>query len=187
MSAALALKPKLRVEDYLLGERISPVRHEYVAGEVYAMAGASEEHNVVSGNIFAALHGHLRGKKCRAFMNDMKVKIWINHDLFYYPDVMVVCDPDDDDRYFKHRPTVLIEVLSPETRRIDEQEKLLSYLRLESLQEYVLVEQDTLQVMIFRRTNDWNREVIAGADAVLHLAALGFTLPLKEIYEGVHS
>lgn len=185
MSAVLALKPKLLVEDYLLGEQLSPVRHEYVAGEVYAMAGASEDHNLISGNIFAALHSHLRGKKCRTFMNDMKVKIWINHDLFYYPDIMVVCDPEDDHRYFKHRPTVIIEVLSDETRRIDEQEKLLSYLRLESLHEYVLVEQATMQVTIFRRVNDWQREMISGPEALLYLKSLDFSLPLPQVYEGV--
>src|SRR2546423_8717771 len=84
------------VGDYLSGELRSEVRHEYVGGSVYAMAGASEEHNAIAGNLFAALHAHLRGKPCRVFFVDMKVRLLITHtDIFYYPDLMVACDPRD--------------------------------------------------------------------------------------------
>ncbi len=182
-----AFKPKLSVEDYLEGEKLSLIRHEYVGGEVYAMAGTSEEHALIAGNIHAALHGHLRGGKCKVFMSEIKVKVWLNHDIFYYPDLMVVCDPTDTERYFKHKPKVLIEVISDSTRRVDEQEKLLTYLRIESLEEYVLVEQDTMQLSVFRRSNDWQKEEISGEAAVLRLDSLGFTMPLTQVYEGVGS
>ncbi len=182
---ALAHAPKISVADYILGEQLSQIRHEYVAGEVYAMAGASERHNLVSLNIAAALHGHLRGKRCKAFINDMKVRIWANHDIFYYPDVMVACEPTDSDAYWKSKPRVIIEVLSQSTRRTDEQEKLLTYLRIDSLEEYVLVEQETMQLTLFRRANNWEREEAFGPEAVLKLASLDFAMPLTQIYEGV--
>jgi Uma2 family endonuclease len=104
MEAALKSE-SITAEDYLAGEKLAEVRHEFVAGCVYAMAGASEEHNLVSGNMFASLHTHLRGKRCRVFSADMKVRLCVSaNDIFYYPDVMVACDPRDTDRYFKRFP-----------------------------------------------------------------------------------
>src|SRR5438270_11210119 len=112
------------VEDYLSGELRSETRHKYMGGSVYAMAGASEEHNAVAGNLFAALHAHLRGKPCRVFFVDMKVRLLITRtDTFYYPDLMVACDPRDTDRYFKRHPKVLIEVLSRATERTNPRER----------------------------------------------------------------
>ncbi len=119
------------------------MRHEYLGGEVYAIAGASEEHNVVSMNLGTLLHFHLRGRRgcpCRTFMTDMKVRLEIVGDeVLYYPDLMVTCDPRDTDRYFKRYPSVLVEVLSADTERTDRREKLLSYLRIETLETYILV------------------------------------------------
>src|SRR5947209_3534224 len=103
----------LTPEEFLAGERRSESRHEYVGGIPYAMAGASEEHNLISLNLASALRSHLQKQPCRVFMVDMKVRLRIaREDIFYYPDVMVACDPRDTDRYFKRYPTVLIEVLS---------------------------------------------------------------------------
>ena len=185
MGAALKLREKVSVEDYLAGELASVERHEYIGGDIYAMAGASEDHNIIAGNIFAALHGHLRGKPCKVFMNDMKAKVWAQLQLFYYPDIMVVCDPTDDNAYFKTKPRVIIEVVSESTRNTDEREKLLTFIQLPSLEEYVLVEQDKMQVTTHRRAVEWVPEVLTGKDALLHLQALGFSMPLSEIYEGV--
>src|SRR6266404_4951317 len=112
----------LSVEDYLKGERVSEIRHEYVGGYVYAMAEASDDHNRIAGNIFGELHQRLRGKRCEPFMADMKLKISGGH-AFYYPDVLVAGDPSDKARYFRERPTVVFEVLSPETERSDHREK----------------------------------------------------------------
>ena len=107
-------------EEYLEGELLSEVRHEYVAGRVFAMAGASDDHNRISLNIAASLHAQLRGKPCEAFFNDMKAKV---APAFYYPDVMVVCDPADNHRYFRERPSVVFEVSSPDTERTDRRER----------------------------------------------------------------
>ena len=94
MSTAPASTPWISPEDYLQGELLSEIRHEYFAGEIFAMAGASLNHNFVAGNIFAALHAQLTGKKCAPFMNDMKAHIESDgDDWFYYPDVMVNCEP----------------------------------------------------------------------------------------------
>ena len=174
------------VEDYLSGELRSETRHEYMGGSVYAMAGAGEEHNAVAGNLFATLHAHLRGKPCRVFFVDMKVRLLITRtDIFYYPDLMVACDPRDTDRYFKRYPKVLIEVLSPDTERTDRREKFLSYTGIETLEEYVLVAQDRLEVTVFRRNRQWQPEIFRRPEEALELASLGFAVQLDVIYEGV--
>ena len=116
------------------------------------MAGASSEHNIISLNVAFALRSHLRGKPCQVFVADVKVKVLIaDEEIFYYPDVMVTCDPRDTDRYFKRFPKVLIEVLSPETQRVDRREKLSSYMQIETLEEYVLVAQDAMEVTVLCR------------------------------------
>src|SRR5438445_4801884 len=109
----------LSVEDYLEGERVSEIRHEYVAGRVYAMAGASDDHNRISLNIVAELRERLRGKRCEPFGSDMKLKM-PGSEAFYYPDALVTCDPSDDAKYFREKPAVVFEVLSPETERTDQ-------------------------------------------------------------------
>ena len=174
------------VEEYLAGEPASEVRHEYLGGVVYAMAGASEEHNLIMVNLVTALHSHLRGKSCRAFVADMKVRLEVaREDIFYYPDLLVVCDPRDTHRHYKSFPKVLVEVLSPDTERIDRREKFLSYTQIETLEEYVLVAQDRMEATVFRRANNWQPEVQRQADQSLRLASLEFTLPLRDVYEGV--
>jgi Uma2 family endonuclease len=106
----------LSVAEYLTGELKSRDRHEYLGGVVYAMAGASEDHNLISLNLAFALRTHLRGGRCKVNMADVKVRLQISiEDVFYYPDVMVASDPRDTDPYFKRFPQVLIEVLSPQT------------------------------------------------------------------------
>lgn len=181
MNAALKVE-HLSVEDYLAGEELSDIRHDYISGTVYAMGGRSEEHGIITGNLCAALHGHLRGKRCRAFVADMKVRLLLRgEDVFYYPDILVTCDPRDTHRYYKQFPSVLIEVMSASTERIDRREKRWSYLQLESLEEYVLVAQDKMEVTIYRRANDWAAEILQGPQAILTLASLEFSL----LYEGV--
>jgi Uma2 family endonuclease len=173
----------LTPEEYLSHEARSEVRHEYLGGMLYAMAGASEEHNIISLNLAAALRSHLRDKPCRVFMADMKVRVHIaTEHVFYYPDVMVAGDARDTDRYSKRYPKVLIEVLSQETERTDRREKFLSYSGIETLEEYVLVAQDKVEVTIFRRTNQWQPEMVT---ETLQLPSLEFLLPLSSIYDGV--
>jgi Uma2 family endonuclease len=179
-------EPLLTVEDYLEGEPHSEVRHEFIGGVVYAMAGASDEHNQIVGNLHAALHSHLRGKACRVFMLDAKVRLLLAaEDIFYYPDLMVACDPRDTDRYFKRFPRVLIEVLSDTTERTDRREKFLSYTQIETLEEYVLVAQDRIEVTLFRRANQWQPELLTKAELSLQLTSVNFAMPLAGIYEEV--
>lgn len=176
----------LGVTDYLEGELQSENRHEYIGGAVYAMAGASDEHNVIRLHLAAALRSHLRGKPCQVYIADVKLRLLISEeDVFYYPDVMVACDLRDTNRYFKQYPKVLIEVLSPETERTDRREKYLSYMQIASLEEYVLVDQGRREVTVFRRTSKWQPEILTQAEAPLRLESLAFTLPLEMIYEGV--
>ena len=174
------------VQDYLDGEEHGKVRHEYLGGVVYAMAGASDEHNGICLNIATALHGHLRGKACRVFMADVRLRLGIaGDDLLYYPDLMVACDPRDTDRLFKQFLRVLIEVLSEATERTDRQEKFLGDTQIETLGEYVLVAQDRMEATVFRRASGWRPEMVTVAEAVLWLEAIGFSLSLAAVYEGI--
>lgn len=125
----------LSPEDYLEAEKSSPIKHEYHNGDVYAMAGASDEHVTIGINITSLLRGHLRGSDCRVYGSDMKVQIdAANH--FYYPDVMVICDQKDREfRYFKKHPVLIIEILSESTEAKDRGKKFEHYRCLEKLQE----------------------------------------------------
>lgn len=176
----------LTEEKHLEGERHSEIRHELAGWQAWARAGASEEHNLISGNLALALHSRLKGRPYRRFIHDMKVRVnWQGAPTFFYPEVMVTCDPRDTDRYFKQFPTVVIEVLSPETERFDRREKLMAYASLETTQEYVLVAQDKAEITVHRRANNWQPEVITGTANPLELRSLEFSLPLGAIYEGV--
>jgi Uma2 family endonuclease len=178
--------PFLTVEEYLEGEQHSELRHEYIGGVVYAMAGASDEHNGICLNFASALLSHLRGKSCRVFMADSKARLRSDaDDIFYYPDLMVACDPRDTSRFFKQYPRVLVEVLSESTERIDRREKFLSYTQIETLEEYVLVAQDKMEITLFRRPNRWQPEILHGPTASLPLASIEFSISLPSIYEGI--
>ena len=187
MSLASTTDEWVSPEEYLSDERKGECRHEYLGGRVYSMAGASEEHNTISVNITAALHSALRGKPCRTFMNDMKVRIKDGgRVIFYYPDVMISCGPPGEPRYFKTDPVVIFEVLSPDTESTDRREKFYGYTSLASLQAYVLVEQEKIGVTVFRRgTTGWSRENLETRESVLRLDALGLELALEGGYDRV--
>jgi Uma2 family endonuclease len=186
MSTA-AKRQLMSVEDYLTGELASPVKHEYLGGVVYAMAGARNAHNLIATNIVGALHARLRGRPCRPFTSDTKVRIRLPTQVrFYYPDVSVVCRPNPQTDSFQDEPAVLFEVLSRRTRRIDEGEKKDAYLTIPSLSVYVLIEPEAAAAVAFRRTEGgFVREVFEGLDAVLPLGEIGVELPLAEVYEAV--
>jgi Uma2 family endonuclease len=177
----------LTPEAYLARELKSPVKHEYVGGAVYAMAGAKNIHNIISGNVFLSLGTRLRGKKCRPFNSDTKVRIrFPNHVRFYYPDVQVVCQPNAADESFQDQPNVIVEVLSESTRRTDEGEKLDAYLTIPSLESYLLVDSSNKEVVLYQRgESGFSRSIFTGGDVVIPLPCLGFDLALAEIYEGV--
>jgi Uma2 family endonuclease len=177
-------KTPLSVEAYLEGELQAEVRHEYLAGEVYAMTGASAAHNLIAGNLFAVLHAHLRGGPRRVFMSDMKLRLRHGReDYFYYPDLMVACRPDDNARYWREQPKLIVEVLSDSTERIDSREKLFAYQNIEALQEYVLLAQDKREATLYRRAEDWSA-VRPGGEGLLELASVGLSVALEQIYEG---
>jgi Uma2 family endonuclease len=185
MSATLTSTNRFSPEDYLEGEKFAELRHEYVDGYVYAMAGASDDHNRIAGNIFAVLHAALRGKRCEPFSTDMKVKIPPTFaDVFYYPDVMVVCDPGDNSKYYRERPSVIFEVISPETERIDRREKAIAYRQIPTIQAYVLVEQDRVAATVLLRADQgWQSEMLEESSSVIKLPAIGVEIPLQRIYE----
>lgn len=149
------------------------------------MAGGSEEHDLIAGNFYTRLRAHLRDSDCRVLSGNMKIHIGAL-DIFYYPDVSMTCDPADTERYFKERPKLLVEVLSPGTERIDRNEKLMNYRQLESLEEYVLVSQTAPRVEVYRRdgSGNWASEIIQ-ADALLTLESVGLTMTMAEVYEEV--
>ena len=185
MTSAVAHSRQLiSVEEYLEGERLSDVRHEYVGGYVYAMAGASDDHNRIAGNIHGELRERLRGRRCEAFVADMKLKIPGNQ-AFYYPDVLVACDPADNARYFRERPAVVFEVLSPDTERADQREKWYAYALIPSLKVYVIVSQEKRQVTVLRRSRPgpWVADVIKGKGSILKLPEIKAEIALARIYE----
>ncbi|WP_394754835.1 Uma2 family endonuclease [Crenothrix sp.] len=180
---AVKIEHILTPEAYLLQENdnLMEARHEYVNGLVYAMGGASREHNRVSGRLFLRLAQYLEGTPCEPFQSDMKVKVQRANDVrFYYPDIHVACE-DETDRYYNERPCLIVEVLSDSTQRIDRTEKRLAYQMLESLQELVLLSQESPYLEIYRRRTEWQRECFAGDDSVT-LESVGLTVIVEELY-----
>lgn len=183
MEAARVLR--LSVADYLAFEKKSDVRHEYIGGEIHAMSGASLAHNRIAGNIFARLHAALRGGPCAVFMADVKVRLEVNRDIFYYPDVVVSCHPASFEEHYLRLPTLIVEVLSPATETTDRREKHANYRTAQTLEEYVLVAQERREVTIFRRAKNWEGEIYTAPDAAVEFRSLKQTLTLAQIYESV--
>ena len=186
MSASPNQTP-LSVDAYLTGELEAEVRHEYLGGNVYAMAGAKNRHNRVASNFLVSVGGRLRGKPCEAFNSDTKARIQLSsHTRFYYPDGMVVCDRNPEEETFQDRPVVVAEVLSESTRRLDEGEKRDAYLAVPSLKVYLLIDQHQSRVTVWRRGEQgFSAEVFAGPEAIVPLTEVGVDLPLAELYERV--
>lgn len=174
----------ITVEEYLDGEQRSEIRHEYIDGLVYAMGGASDRHGLIVNALAYALTPAARQRQCQLFTSDMKVRLNIaDKPIFYYPDLLLSCDPADREAYFRARPCLIVEVLSETTERIDRREKLLAYQTLPSLQEYLLVARDAKRVEIHRRSQNWLPEY--HADGALRLDCLDTELKLDDIYADV--
>ncbi len=184
MSLVNTIETKISENDYLEGELISDVKHEYIDGIVYAMAGASTKHNLISSNILSELKNSLKQKNspCDVFSSDMKVKISKITDSFFYPDVMVVCDADkNDDDYYKTSPVIIVEVLSKSTRRNDFTIKMMSYFNIPGLEEYVLIEQDICQVQVYSKSKNWqSASYFLGDDITFN--SISTTLSVEDIY-----
>ena len=184
MGAARKLE-QLSEADYLAGELLSPVKHEYLGGSVYAMAGARHRHNDIALNILTALKQRLRGKPCRPFNSDTLVRVKLaTHIRYYYPDAQVVCGPYSHEGTYHANPSLLVEVTSRSTRRTDHGEKREAYLTIPSLEAYLIVESHERKITLWRRSGEgFSAEVYVDADAVVELDFLDVALPLDEVYE----
>jgi len=172
---------RVSIEDYLAGELISEIKHEYEDGYVYAMSGTSKKHDKIVINLVRKLGGHLDNMPCDVYSN---VKAHVSKTKFYYPDVMVVCDDDNDNDYYTEKPILIVEVLSKSTRRKDHTSKRFAYRQIETLQEYVLIEQDSVHIEVSRRSASWDFAHYFLGDAVL-FESLDLTVPVEEIYRRV--
>jgi Uma2 family endonuclease len=169
-------------QNYLTGELQSEVRHEFIDGEVYAMAGAHKDHNRIAGEVFRILANHLQDNPCQPYASDMKVKVGKN---YFYPDVMVDCSGKEED-YYTENPTIIVEVLSKSTRQHDKTFKRQAYFQIPSLQEYVLIEQDFVEIELWFKTEDnhWEQSVhYLGDDMTFH--SIGLTVSVEDIYRRV--
>ena len=178
----------ISVADYLAGEETSGIKHEYLGGTVHAMAGATIRHNNIAGNSFASLHTSLRGKSCRPYNSDTKVRIeFPDHTRFYYPDAMVVCQSNPDSDHYQNQPVVIVEVLSDSTRRADLGEKRDAYLTIPSLKVLLFVETETPSVTVYRRVPEggFTIERHTGPDATVDLSEIGVTMPFADLYDQV--
>lgn len=185
---ALEYPALVSVADYLAGEETSDVKHEYLGGTVHAMAGATNQHNVIASNGLAYLLMQLRGKPCQALNSDVKVRIeFPDHTRFYYPDAMVVCQSNPPSDHFQDQPVVIIEVLSDSTRRADLGEKRDAYLMLPSLKVLIFVESEKPSVSLHRRKSGggFAIEHHVGLDAVIPLPEIAATLALTDLYDRV--
>ena len=185
--SALRQTELLTPEEYLAGEELASERHEYLAGVVYAMAGGTNRHSVICSSILVALGTRLRGKKCRPLASDSKVLVRTpaGH-YFYYPDVSVACLPLPPKQTFYDTPTVIFEVVSPSSETTDHREKRLIYRHIPTLTSYVIVEQESRALTVWRRVGEsWRNELVEGADAILALPEIECEIPLAEIYEGI--
>lgn len=181
-------QPQVRfgIDEFLAWEATQDERHEFIGGEVFAMVGARRVHNIVTGNVFAALHGQLRGSACRAFIESMKLRT--ADDAVFYPDVFVTCDRDDlrTEQVFS-APTVIVEVLSPSTEGYDRGVKFSRCRRLASLREYLLVSPDTRELTLFRRGAEglFTLHDLTGAPAV-EFTSIACTLAADEVFDGLN-
>ena len=183
MGFAEAKQAYISEEEYMRGEEFSTFRHEYLDGQVYMMAGASDKHNLIAGNMLSLLHAGLP-EECDVFIADMKVRIQSTRGtMFYYPDVMVSCAEMDRAKYYRAQPRLIVEVLSPATERQDRGEKFWQYQQIPSLQEYLLLSQDAPEATLFRRATGWQPEVYR--DGAIRLESVGLDAPLDALYRRV--
>ncbi|MGL6340810.1 MAG: Uma2 family endonuclease [Waterburya sp.] len=177
----------LTPEEYLEMEAASDIKHEYIAGEIYAMAGATDTHVTIALNMAILLRSHLRGSGCRVYIADMKVRIEAKN-RFYYPDVMVTCEPKDrENSTYKQFPRLIVEVLSDSTEAFDRGDKFADYQSLPSLQEYVLINTKKARIECFRRTDEglWLLQFYELKDSQFELASVEFQGKINQVYEEV--
>ena len=181
MSNAVPRPTPISVEDYLVGEARTEIKHEYLDGEVVAMGGGSAKHGLVVTGLGLAIGQHARRKGCQLFIADMKVRVeHADQTYFYYPDLLLACDPQDREPYYRRRPCLVVEVLSPSTERIDRREKLFAYQTIPSLREYLLVDPDRRCVEVYRFGETVRHETFT--EGGFWLDCLGAEITLDDVY-----
>ena len=181
--------PFFSVAEYLELEGKSELRHEYLGGQIFVMAGGSKAHNLITLNIASWLRSQLQGGSCQVFMADMKVKLRAANQsktIFYYPDVVVTCSSEEQDNYLVNYPCIIFEVLLPSTEISDRPEKLVNYQTIDSLQEYILVSQDEIKVEVYRQDlqGNWTKEILESKDQLV-LNSVNLSLTMLDIYEDI--
>lgn len=187
---ALLKKQFISEEDYLTMEEVSPVKHEYYDGEIFQMAGASNEHNTIAMNIAAELHQRLKKRPCKVYQNDMRLYIEAEG-IYTYPDVMVVCGKPEIKKYKNLdnilNPVLIVEVLSASTADYDKGAKFEQYRTIESFKEYLIVSQDAKQIIRYTKQSDgsWNLMDFIGDRTEIKLASIECSLLMEDIYDKV--
>ena len=188
--SALPQRNYISEEEYLDMEEVSPVKHEYFDGDIFQMAGASEKHNNIAGNIYGEFYNQVKKRPCKAYQNDMRLLVE-KTGLYTYPDVMVVCGKPEIKKYKGLdnilNPTLIVEVLSPSTADYDKGAKFDQYRTIESLKEYVLVWQDKKRVARYTKQadNSWVLRDFIGEEAEIELASIECRLTIEDIYDKV--
>ncbi len=175
----------ISVADYLAGEREGPVKHEYIDGMAYVKMGANSQHNRITINFIKYLDEHLEGRRGEVYAVSMKVRV--SPTVYYYPDVVVACDPPGGDEYTSQQPILIIEVLSPSTAKTDRREKLGNYRNIPGLLEYVMVAQGRVRIEVWRRraNEEWEIEFLTQTDDTLELESVGLSLSVAQVYRNV--
>lgn len=186
---AVQTQQRYTPEEYLALERKAEYRSEYFAGEIFAMSGASEPHNIITTNLVREISLQFKGRPCKVYSSDMRVKV-SSTGLYTYPDVVALCgEPQFDDQLKDTliNPTVLIEVLSPSTEAYDRGQKSMHYRRIVSVEEYLLISQDRVQIEHYRRQpdNHWLLSEASELQATIELPSIACVLALAEIYDKV--
>ncbi len=179
-------QPSLSPEEYLDLEAQRSVKHEYINGEVFAMAGTTDTHNTIALNLATLIRIHLHGSNCRVYFADIKVRLE-ERNCFYYPDLLVTCDPrDQETSIYKRFPKLIVEVLSDSTEAFDRGDKFIDYQTLESLEEYILINTKRQRVESFKRQEQgWLFYAYTPTDESFPLASLGLRVSFSDLYADV--
>ncbi|MEC4986225.1 MAG: Uma2 family endonuclease [Oscillatoria sp. PMC 1068.18] len=174
-------------DEYLQLEAQSSVKHEYRYGKAYAMAGTTDNHNQIAGNLYTLIRSHLRGSNCRVYFADVKAKLE-ECNCFYYPDIMVTCDRrDSQTATYKRYPKLIVEILSDSTEAFDRGDKFIDYQTLDTLEEYVLISTRQQRVDCYRcsEARMWVFQFYAPGQNSFQLASIDLESTFAELYEDV--
>jgi Uma2 family endonuclease len=179
---------KLSIQEYLSSEKTSQIRHEYMRGEIFAMNGASAAHVRICVNLSTALDSFLDGSRCSVYVNNMKVFIE-KAESYYYPDVVVSCEPFNPSCYVLNEPVVIVEVLSPSTKQIDLREKLAVYKDIPELKQYIIVHQNRMKIEVHQRLSEdeWEHFTLHPNGVLEFQCCPGkiLKLPIERVYKGI--